>query len=179
MRCNDVSVFVLCFRFLREVENSSIILCNWVIFSTFVVMMLNMKIYKFDPVVYPRKLYVARGSDVEVLHKYFVQRDGSVIGFGDDADNPSVCSVIPCMSTVDGKFGVLVLMRGDMGVSDVSHEAVHVAMGVFRDIGSYVDADNQEPFAYLVGWVAKCIWAAKSGKADEWGEAGYNRHKPR
>jgi cation transport regulator ChaB len=41
--------------------------------------------------------------------------------------------------------------------TDVIAQIHHVAFETFRDIGGLADEDNQEPFAYLVGWVAKQI----------------------
>lgn len=35
-----------------------------------------------------------------------------------------------------------------------SHEASHAAMYVWQHIGAKVDLDNQEPFAYLLGYIS-------------------------
>ena len=44
-----------------------------------------------------------------------------------------------------------------MTASNMAHEAVHVSMDLCSLIDCYIDTDNQEPFAYLVGWVTDCM----------------------
>ena len=57
------------------------------------------------------------------------------------------------------------LMKSDLYYyKDISHEAVHVAFETFRDIGGIADEDNQEPFAYLVGWATKQLYNALNYK---------------
>ena len=53
-----------------------------------------------------------------------------------------------------------------MDVETISHESVHVASCIFNDCGLRMGfADQQdEHFAYLVGWVAKCIDKVKKDK---------------
>ena len=51
-----------------------------------------------------------------------------------------------------------------MPIGHISHEATHAAIDIFDDCGCRIDAENQEPFAYLVGWIAKCINEVKRGK---------------
>lgn len=62
--------------------------------------------------------------------------------------------------------GVLVRFenKNAMNVSNISYESSHIAMEIFNFIGAKVDLSNQEPFSYLVGWVADCINQVKTGK---------------
>lgn len=43
---------------------------------------------------------------------------------------------------------------------------VHVALDIFVFIGCKVHYDNQEPIAYLTGWVARCIDKVKRNKVE-------------
>jgi hypothetical protein len=39
----------------------------------------------------------------------------------------------------------------------VAHEAVHIANHTFKNCGIRIDVDNDEPQAYLIGWIVKQI----------------------
>ncbi len=62
--------------------------------------------------------------------------------------------------------GVLIRFenRKAMNVGNISHESSHIAMEIFKYIGAEVDLSNQEPYSYLVGWIADCINQVKTGK---------------
>lgn len=64
------------------------------------------------------------------------------------------------------KLGELIWFPNETSIEQekVTHESVHAAMDIFRDIGADVDIGNQEPFAYLAGWIADCIDQVKRDK---------------
>ena len=39
----------------------------------------------------------------------------------------------------------------------IAHESTHAALCIFGDIGARVSYEDQEPLAYLVGWIFGCI----------------------
>lgn len=45
-------------------------------------------------------------------------------------------------------------------INFASHEATHVALDIYEYIGSEVPTDNelQEPFAYFIGYITRCIY---------------------
>src|SRR5688500_7720328 len=45
----------------------------------------------------------------------------------------------------------------------ITHEAIHAANFVYKKCGILHDVDNDEPFAYLAGWIAKKITEAVNG----------------
>lgn len=51
-----------------------------------------------------------------------------------------------------------------MTASNMTHEALHASMDLFGLIGCKIHHDDQEPFAYLVGWVVGCIDKVKRNK---------------
>lgn len=61
----------------------------------------------------------------------------------------------------DGNLGVIVYVCPDMDhdVGSLAHEAVHVADYVFDELGMISQSydDGNEPYAYLVGWIANKI----------------------
>lgn len=111
-------------------------------------------IHEFDPCIYPRLLWVVKGGSLEEIRK--------TLEFGEldeDQENGGAVTV----SAYDNKHkkgGFLVWFPKSGEISNldwIAHESTHVALGIFEYIGSEVDANDSEPFAYLVGWVFGCI----------------------
>lgn len=117
------------------------------------------KIHEFDPLIYPRKLWIAVGAPNEVIKDMF--EDVEPMDKNADAQVDSTRRFKP-----DVKGGVLIRFANKqaMTTANITHEAMHVAMDIFEYVGAYPDPKNQEPFAYLCGWIAKCIDEVKRGK---------------
>ena len=45
-----------------------------------------------------------------------------------------------------------------------AHEAAHIALDIYMEVGAKVDPDNQESFAYFVGYIAERIYKTISSK---------------
>lgn len=122
------------------------------------------RVYGFDPQVYPRKIWVAVGGDIGSLRASFCQNDGEQLDFKDMDKYSASTTAVTDKET--GLFGELIWFpkKSDMRVFTIAHEAVHAAIDIFDDCDCRIDAGNQEPFAYLVGWIAKCINEVKRGK---------------
>ena len=106
--------------------------------------------------IYPRKLFIIKGSNKnKVITDNFVSRDGKSNLIVEDRDTSSGSRTWSVMERFTGKFGFLVQLKRVKNTSELAHEATHVAFELFRDIGGIADEDNQEPFAYLVGWVTE------------------------
>ena len=120
------------------------------------------KVVEFDPQIYPRKVWVAKGGDVKSLREQFCRVNGDEIAFEGNCEG----FVDSVSLKSDGKLGELIWFpyASAMPISHISHEATHAAIDIFDDCGCRIDAENQEPFAYLVGWIAKCINEVKNGK---------------
>ena len=118
--------------------------------------------YSLSP--YPKKLWVVKDkgfnpSDV------FLKRDGSVIDYNNDERDRARASVYPVMHKETGYYGFLVLIYCRLNVSDVSHEAFHVADGVFDDCGVMLTENTgNEHMAYLIGYIAGCLWDVNNNK---------------
>ena len=106
--------------------------------------------------IYPRTLFIAKGKDKKnVIKENFTDRNGNELIF-DENDTTAACEW-EVIDKNDDTFGFLVWIYGKSDIEYISHESTHVAFDAFRDIGGIADEDNQEPFSYLVGWVAKQI----------------------
>jgi hypothetical protein len=117
------------------------------------------QIHEFDPVLYPRKLWVCFKVTREVLEERF-----SFVGNIEDNwfnDNGATTSMVNDKETNLG--GLLVWTSSPkLSVNHMAHEASHVANFIFDYIGE--DNNKGECYAYLVGWAAECIDKASKYK---------------
>mgnify|MGYP006918103038 CR=1 FL=1 len=108
------------------------------------------KIHEFDPQIYPRKLWIAI-TDKAVF-------DAKPL------DEAAAAEVIDAHDGVNG--GVLIRFRNKKSLTSkhATHEAVHAAMLILEYAEVKLDYQNQEPLAYLAGWVSECIDEVKRFK---------------
>ena len=116
------------------------------------------KIHEFDPQIYPRLLWVAYGCSTEELRAVF----GDKITEMDDSSDAEVMNCGRKWPNVKG--GVLIRFRSksNMTAGVIAHESTHAALEIFDYVGARIEYNNQEPFAYLVGWIANCCQIAKA-----------------
>lgn len=119
------------------------------------------ELYTYNPQIYPRKLWIVKTNDFKVLNELFCYSDGS----------PLIASYVPAKATVmsvmekeSGLLGSLLWIEDNLTIGDMAHEAFHIAANIFGDVGGIIDVENQEPFAYLVGWATNCIYKTIRGK---------------
>lgn len=55
-----------------------------------------------------------------------------------------------CKGLPSKGFGVI--LRPNASLDTIAHECVHVASKILHHIGAVADVENDEPYAYLVGW---------------------------
>lgn len=118
---------------------------------------------EFDPLIYPRKIWVAINVPTEHLNK-------TLDGIKDMDESINATAITTGRTIPDKKGGILIRFNKmeDVTASTVTHESIHAALFVFEYIDAVVNAENQEPFAYLAGWIADCIWRVKTGKVEDW-----------
>ena len=110
-------------------------------------------IHEFDPCIYPRLLWVVKGGSYEELCETF-----DIEGF--EPEDGDGAMTFGTRKKEDGLHGALIwfpkacnMNHGDW----IAHEATHVALYIYHEIGASAEFENQEPFAYLVGWVYECV----------------------
>lgn len=108
----------------------------------------KVKVYEFNPQIYPRLLWIAvtTESEIEDFDKLSEMDDSCYAGV-DHAHNNKT-----------DKGGVMIRFSSidSMTIETISHEAGHAAMDIISYIGGKIDLENQEYFCYLSGWIAKC-----------------------
>lgn len=127
----------------------------------------KMKIYEFDPVIYPRKLWVVKGGTTKDIKNSFYERDHNELDLENFEKYGAITAEVE--SKDNAKFGELIWFPNvaHLTVSNIAHEATHAALNIGMDIGMRIDRYNDEPLAYLVGWIAACMDKVRTNKAKE------------
>lgn len=123
-----------------------------------------MKITEFDPAIYPYRLWVAVGTDLNKLVKRFESTGEEPLAYElQDADKMSAFT-IEVVDKKSLKRGTLMCFpsKKDISFELAAHEASHFAKNLFYAIGA--DVRPHEPFEYLVGWAASCCEKVKKSK---------------
>lgn len=125
------------------------------------------KVDMYDPVIYPRKLWITK--DVEGLDRIFIfcknnGREEAVNGYSnivDETNSTGVLLTAPVIKKSTNEMGTIVIILKPelLEPGDEAHEAVHVADYIFEQLGMYAQdfSAMNEQYAYLVGWAAGCI----------------------
>ena len=123
----------------------------------------KIQVHIFDPVIYPRKVYIVKGKDLNnEIKDAFLTPDGYMLNTeGADACRAGVWDV---QLAEDKKLGVLIWLREQIDISVIAHESVHAANLVFRSCCIDYDTTHDEHFAHMVGWVADCVNQVVTGK---------------
>lgn len=120
-------------------------------------------IHQFDPKIYPRLLWVAVGVDNACIKDFF---DNGI----PDLEDSDIASVYNAhTSKLKSRGGILIRFKSRKGMTadTIAHEAAHAALEMFDYCGCKVDAQNQEPYTYLVGWIAGCCEQVRTGKFED------------
>ena len=117
-------------------------------------------IHTFDPVIYPRKLWVTYDATPEELNEMFPTGDINGEPFKKEEGYYGIT-----YRTMDknDKGGVLIRFADNkeaMSSWNITHEAIHAAGYICDYVGIGADWDNDEAFAYLTTWIVKCCTIA-------------------
>lgn len=116
----------------------------------------TIQVHEFDPAIYPSLLWVMIGNHTisERFRTLELMDDNAL------AETESVNDVL------QNRNGVIIRFRSrkNMTTEIITHESVHAAAEIMRYVGGRVEVGNQEPFAYLAGWVADCCDQVKKNK---------------
>ncbi len=121
--------------------------------------LMETKIHEFDPVIYPRLLWIAVNPKKEEIDNFFNEE----LKF----DKSQEKAIVYCASKkINNKAGCLIMFasKKDMDINTITHEASHVAIDIFTELSIEINDSNQEAFAYFIGWVAKCCEQVKKLK---------------
>lgn len=120
----------------------------------------NKGYWEYDPVIYPRKLWVAIGLEHKDISNTFTDNNGEELKQPNkDYDGLTISEV---MRRTDNKMGEFVIFdtKKSMTMNVCTHEASHVCDAIEEVIGI---EHGGESSAYLLGWIASCINMARLG----------------
>lgn len=129
--------------------------------------MSKVKIHEFDLGMYPRKIWIA------------ITTENKFDGFSElsKMDDSYYAVVDNAHDNKNNKGGLFIRFANKkaMTAENITHESTHAALEVFDYIEARIDYNNQEPFCYLVGYIARCCEQVKNYKFKEGEENGSNR----
>ena len=115
--------------------------------------------------IYPVDLIVAnKYTTLEELKELYIYSDGIELDEEVTSCDASTCTI---KRKSDGKFCILVKYNHPAKylidkkldfINTCSHEATHVALDIYEFIHQQVCNCSSEPFCYLQGWAAECIY---------------------
>lgn len=127
--------------------------------------MSKVQFHQFDPIIYPRKLWVVITNNCDSIKQQFDYECENEL---DDIIKTSDAFVFACTCKESREIGVCVVFtnRKNMDAKTITHESVHIASNIFLDCNMTMgfDGGKDEHFAYLAGWAAECINQVKTNK---------------
>ena len=121
------------------------------------------EIHEFPIGIYPRKLWVSVGASDKELSDFF----GETIEPMAEDCNADTTNVVKHKPKPRGGILIRFPSRKEMTPSNIAHEATHFAIEVFDYTDCRIDAKNQEPFAYLLGWAVDMMDKVRRNKYEE------------
>ena len=123
-----------------------------------------MEIIEFNNGVYPISLYMVTDPEMgEIADKFYqMTQDGELTEFEMKKRRTPIASIADCYHKFDKQSGVMCLIwkKHQVKKDIMAHEASHIASLMFEKLGIEIDGfygSSNEPFAYLVGWVVRCM----------------------
>ena len=122
-----------------------------------------MKINKFDPHVFPFRLWVVQNPDKQKLAKQFVYYKERIPFTHDETTNNTDIPYTAYTSTLveelsSTEVGVLIVIgENEMLPMYMAHEACHAAGILYDYIGEISIPIQSESHAYFVQWIVGCI----------------------
>ena len=130
-----------------------------------------MRIYEFDPVIFPTRIWVAKkGITINEIDRtfYAVCDDNTGVSFKDSHKLPGAGTGAETYIVGHKRIGLqgcLVILNGSKDAKMLSHEAAHCADWLFEFIGEQERSYNHgESYAYYQSWVFDCLYKVWRGK---------------
>ena len=119
-------------------------------------------IFEFDPIIYPRKLWITYDASAEELNTKFPSGDL----YGNRFKEEDGYYGITCRTADNNNKGGVLIRFADnkeaMTLPHMIHETIHAAGLICQYVGIEADWDNDEAFTYLATWIAKCCEEVKN-----------------
>lgn len=126
----------------------------------------KIEIFKFNPVIYPFKIWIIVTKNIELINEYFYDDIGNNIELENCIYSKAFTGRALDRNT--NEIGAFIVFNSikDITFENVTHEASHAGKLLFEHINS--DITPHEPFEYLIGWIAKCCSKVKEKLIEPW-----------
>lgn len=118
---------------------------------------MNTVIHEFDPVIEEFWALTESRERAEINREWF------------NADSFTIVRTGPVANKKSGWVGnlVYILKPKQLDVKTICHESAHCADYLTESLGiTNGSFEDGEAYAYLVGWIADCIWKVKTNKVN-------------
>ena len=112
---------------------------------------------EYDLVTWPVNLVVAIGNIEEEINNLYVPSDTKYNYIGGPNYKGGTTYNVTNKETGAECCLIWFIKKENCVGSLISHEAGHVALEIFKYTNSIVDFENQEPFCYLLGNIARLV----------------------
>lgn len=125
----------------------------------------KVNIHEFDPVIYPFKLWICVTKNRGAIKDRFVHCDDRLELDTTWFDIGEAVVYYVEEREGEGRKGFLIVFmkRKFMTVKTIAHEATHAARKMWSHLGE-MNIIGEESDAYLVGWIADCIYKVKTNR---------------
>lgn len=103
---------------------------------------------------------ITRKFNLEVYNGWIVviqTDDIKKVGFKYGFDSSCCDAIVFKRPMKNGVKRYIFAYEGTAQPHIIAHEVVHLVNYIFKDMGIYLDLDNDEPQAYFTGWLTKRI----------------------
>lgn len=110
-------------------------------------------------------------TTVDELKELYIYSDGVEL---DDEITSGVCTTSRCKRKSDNKDVVLIKYNRDSDIKNINktldlvntvcHESGHVVLDIYEHMNQNVCNCSSEPFCYLLGYVAECVYKTLTKK---------------
>lgn len=117
--------------------------------------MKKVECFEFDPVIYPRKLWIMVTNNPNDIYADFQNPDNPDTKIDDNAFNKYGAFTCRAERKSDLILGVLIVFgsKKSIDIKTIAHESFHAVEYISDDVGLQV---TDEQAAYLIGWCAEC-----------------------
>lgn len=127
------------------------------------------KIYCFDPVIYPRVIWMTYDATPDQLNELFPDGDEFGESFEEFTEDSAAITSEVEAGDGSGLGGILIRFKNKSNITfgHSAHECSHAAICIFHYIHATVSYDFQETYCYLVEFIADCCEKLKKGNIDK------------
>ena len=120
-----------------------------------------MIIKKYDTLIYPFKIWIAKDADGDKLNDMFeLANSDRHPDFNFQIKRFKIITTFVCEKKTRNIGAIIYFEKGEkIEAWDVAHEAVHAACFCIEHLGD--DITHGEPLAYLVEFIVKCYYKTK------------------